>query len=172
MMQRISADESNRTLMSQPYSSSTIWTWLRGNHRHRHLAAIVFSTTAAHWPADLYVEIDAAEGEEWIADLPRDRVSTVPLDFSIPTICTKSNRIIVELRLQVQDEEILGQVLHRWQRLGHVTWSHYDESIEIVFPAAVKPSSIERIVPLYRKNKLFKEHRGRPIRETPTGGVD
>jgi hypothetical protein len=161
LMQRVAFIDDESILPSDSRSSATLWKWLAGcRNRHRNVAAIVFRTTSEHWPADLYIELKAATGTEWLIGIRSDEatVTDADLQFVRDAHCQSS---IADLKLSVQNETGLGKVLHAVQSYGHTTWDRYDESIEIIFPAPVPSNLIDSVTPFYRTNKQFKQDRER-----------
>ena len=141
---------------AKPRSSITLWQWLtKLEHRHRNVAAIVFQTTAEHWPADLYLELKPAIGTDWLDSIGTANVTVT--DDNLQFVHDFHERgWIATLELTIHNTSGMGKVLHAVHSRGHTTLDRYDESIEIVFPAAVASNSIERVTPLYRTNKQFK----------------
>ncbi|MCX6910634.1 MAG: hypothetical protein NTY01_21695 [Verrucomicrobia bacterium] len=65
---------------------------------------------------------------------------------------SKFSQVEVDGRYVVSDAELMGQLLHYWQKDD-------DHFIEVVIRHHVPPECIERIVPLYRTNKEFKKRK-------------
>ncbi len=134
----------------------TLWQWLATlRHRHRNLAAVVFNTKDEHWPADLYIELKASTGTDWLTDIDSCDVSVTDADLQFVRDAHRQG-CSADLMLTIHNPSSLGTVLHSLQSRGFTTWDRYDESIEIVFPHPVPARLIERITPLYRTNKQFK----------------
>ena len=133
-----------------PRSSITLWQSLSTlAHRHRHLAAIIFETTAEHWPAQLYLELWPEIGTDWLTNIDPNNVTVADADLQIVRD-DHSQGSKSTLKLLIHNTSGMGKVLHAIQSCGHTTSDRYDQSIEIVFPSAVASNSIERVTPLYR----------------------
>ena len=144
-----------------PRSSITLWQWLSTlSSRHRHVAAIIFETTAEHWPAQLYLELQPEIGTDWLTDIDPNCITVTDADLQLVRNDHSQEREST-LKLLIHNTAGMGRVLHAIQLCGHATEDRHDESIEIVFPSAVAASSIERVTPLYRTNKQFKLNRVR-----------
>ena len=144
-----------------PRSSITLWQWLSTlSSRHRHVAAIVFETTAEHWPAQLYIELQPETGTDWLTNIDPNCVTVTDTDLE-EVRNDHSHGWQSTLKLLIHNTVAMGKVLHAIQLCGHATTARHDESIEIVFPSAVAANSIERVTPLYRTNKQFKLSRVR-----------
>lgn len=141
---------------AQPRSSTTLWRWLAtSKRRHSHVAAIIFQTTAAHWPANLYIELKAETGTDWLTNIDPKSVTVADADLQWVRH-VHSQGWAADLQLSIHNTSGMGKVMQLIQSCGHTTLDRRDESIEIVFPSAVAPNLIERITPLYRTNKQFK----------------
>jgi hypothetical protein len=161
MMQRVTFIDDDTIVPASPRSSTTLWQWLAGlKNRHRNLAAIVFRTSPNHWPADLYLELKAATGTAWLANIDAKdaTVASNDLDFVRDV---HNHSFIADLKLSVQNAAGLGKILNAIQSHGHTTWDRFDESIEIIFPNAIASNLIDDVTPLYRTNKQFRQHRER-----------
>ena len=132
------------------------------DHRHRHVAAIIFETTAEHWPAQLYLELQPKIGTDWLTNIDPNCVTVTDADLQLVRN-DHSRGWESTLKLLIHNTSGMGKVLHEIQSRGHTTWDHFDQSIEIVFPSAVPANSIERVTPLYRTNKQFKLNRARQL---------
>jgi hypothetical protein len=160
-LEQVSHINSDTVMPAQPRSSTTLWRWLAtSKRRHSHVAAIIFQTTAAHWPANLYIELRAETGTDWLTNID-PRSVTVANDDLQWVRDAHSQGWAADLQLLIHNTSGLGKVLQMIQSCGHTTLDRRDESIEIVFPSAVAPNLIERITPLYRTNKQFKLARKR-----------
>jgi hypothetical protein len=161
LMQRVSFSSVDTVVASEPRSSTTLWQWLAESEcGHRNLAAIVFRTTPNQWPAELYIELQSSVGTAWLTDIDSTQATVTDNDLQFVRDAHQQT-FRADLRLYVQSPSGLGKVLHAIQSCGHTTWDRYDESVEIIFPSPVVPNSIEKIVPLYRTNKQFKQDRER-----------
>jgi hypothetical protein len=119
-----------------------------------------FQTTAAHWPANLYIELSAETGTDWLTNIDPKSVTVADADLEWVRHA-HSQGWVADLQLLIHNTSGLGKVLQMIQSCGHTTLDRCDESIEIVFSSAVAPNLIERITPLYRTNKQFKLDRKR-----------
>lgn len=156
-------DEAN--LPADPVSSATLWQWLAGlGDRHRHFAAIVFETTAAHWPAQLYIELDASTGHDWLQTMDPREVE-VSESHLVWVREAHAQTFMACLQITVHSPAAVGMVMHALHSQGHAVWDDNDESIEIVFPQPIPARAIVRIVPRYRNNKQFRQARQRRPQE-------
>lgn len=158
LFQCVSLTDDDRIIKGDQRSSMTLWHWLSNlRHRHRNLAAVIFETTAVHWPANIYIELKSSIGTNWINNVSGNlRVVDAELDF---VRNSHQQGFCADLRLTVGNASTVGSVLHAVQAAGLTTWNRYDETIEFVFPSNVRPSLIESVIPLYRTNSRFKEDR-------------
>lgn len=154
---RVVMTEDQKVLTASPRSASTLWRWV-AKSRHRNIAAIIFHTTPGQWPADLYVEIKATIGVDWLTDFDPSEIVIQPEDVRFLREAHDEG-FCADLKLSIQTPVALGRCLQVLGQKGFVTWDRYDESIEIVFAKPIPPHQIERIVPLYRTNAHFKKAR-------------
>lgn len=161
LMQRLSFLDKNTVIEANPRSSALLWHWLSTlSHRHRNLAAVTFKTSADHWPATLYIELRPAIGTRWLekAESPGIKIEDEDLTFVRDA---HQQQCIADLKVTLDTPASLGSLLHAAQSAGLSTWDRYDETIEVVLPAPVRPDLITQITPLYRTNKEFKQDRQR-----------
>lgn len=161
VMRRKVYREDEPHLPSDPVSSSKLWQWLAGlGDRHRHCAAIVFETTCVHWPAQLYIELDAKTGHAWLDDMdPREVEVTASHLEQVRE--AHAQWFMGSLQITVNSSAGLGQVMHALHSHGYAVWDGNDESIEIVFPRPIPARSIVRVIPRYQNNKQFRQVRDR-----------
>jgi hypothetical protein len=151
--------EDDRPISGEKRSSGTLWRWLRTySNRHRNLAAVVFGDSDSHWPAELYLELCPQNGTDWLNNLnsPGVMVDGKHLDFVRDAI---QSGLGANLKVTLHCSTALGLVMKAVQSCGIGTTQQYDESIEVVLPNSVPAKLIERIVPLYRTNKQFRQDR-------------
>ncbi|MBR9801285.1 hypothetical protein GYB59_06120 [bacterium] len=161
LMQRVSFTNDDTVLPADPRSSINLWQWISESyHRHRNLAAIVFSTSASHWPADLYVELNPSIGTEWVTAIDSQYATATHSDLQFVRDAHQQN-FFADLKLEVHNPSGVGHVLQAMQSRGYKTWDRYDESLEIVFPYSIPSKLIHRIMPLYRTSKQRKRDRER-----------
>lgn len=148
-------------LPSDPVSSSMLWQWLAGlGDRHRHFAAIVFETTSAHWPAQLYIELDAKTGHAWLHAMDPREVEVAASHLE-QVREAHAQSFMSSLQITVNSPAGLGMVMHALHTHGYAVWDDNDESIEIVFPRPVPARSIVRVMPRYQNNKQFRQVKDR-----------
>lgn len=144
---------------ADPRSSTTLWTWLASLRcRHRNLAVVTFRTTPDHWPADLYIELKAGVGTDWLSTVDPELAFIAEEDLQFVRKA-HSQGFVADLKLSVRNEAALGKILHTVQSHGFGTLDQYDESIEIIFSSLIPSKLIDRVTPLYRTNINFKESR-------------
>ncbi len=161
LLQRVSFANDDAVLPADPRSSINLWQWLReSDHRHRNLAAIVFSTSSVHWPADLYVELNPSIGTDWVKKIDSQNAGAKQADLQFVRHAHQQN-FFADLKLEVQNASGIGHVLQAMQSHGYETRDRYDESLEIVFPSSVPSKLIHSIRPLYRTSKQRKRDRER-----------
>lgn len=161
MMQQVTCTDDDRIIPSDPRSSTTLWQWLSsGQQRHRNLAAVLFKSTQDHWPADLYVDIGPTIGVKWINALQACDIKVGDDEINFVENANLEG-YGANLHVSVLHESALGAAIWRIQQAGFTTWASCDDSIEIVFRSPIRASLIDRIVPLYRTNKQFKQDRRR-----------
>ena len=161
LMEQVSCTDDDRILEADARSSTTLWKWLSTlRHRHRNLAAVVFRTTEQHWPADLYFELPAEIGTEWLVKMPAGHVTCTDAHLDYVQEANIQG-FSADLKLTIHSENGLGCVLHALQWGGFKTCDRFDESFEIVFPAAIDASLVQWVTPLYRTNQQFKRDRER-----------
>lgn len=162
LMQRVSFTNDDALLPADPRSSINLWQWIGESYRrHRNLAAIVFSTSASHWPADLYVELNPSIGTDWVTSIDSRNASVTHGDLQFVRDAHQQ-KIFADLKLEVHNPSGVGLVLQAMQSRGYKTWDRYDESLEIVFPSPIPSKLIHRVTPLYRTSKQHKRDRERP----------
>lgn len=157
VIRRIAYREDDPHLPADPVSSSRLWSWLAGlGDRHRHFAAIIFHDTPAHWPAELYIELDAKTGCEWLPSLD-SRLVTIAETHLQDVREAHEFKYMATLQVTVHSAAGLGAVLHGLRIHGYAVWDDNDESIEVVFARPIPARSIVRVIPQYRSNKQFKQ---------------
>jgi hypothetical protein len=151
--------EDDRPISGEKRSSGTLWRWLRTySSRHRNLAAVVFGDSDSHWPADLYLELTPKQGTDWLSEMNPTDVVVERSDLEFVQIAHKTG-FLANLRIKLNNSTGLGSVMCAVQARGIGTIQRYDDTIELVLPNPVSAGLIERIVPLYRTNKQFRQDR-------------
>ena len=151
--------EDDRPISGEKRSSGTLWRWLRTySRRHRNMAAVVFGDSDNHWPADLYLELAPEQGTDWLTEMNPLDVFVERSDLEFVQIAHKTG-FLADIRIKLNNSTGLGSVMSADEARGICTTQHYDESIELVLPNPVPAKLIERIVPLYRTNKQFRQDR-------------
>jgi hypothetical protein len=116
--------------MSHPVSSRLAWKWwLKRKKPDGRCCTIVFTLPERFWPVEVYVGMSPGIRKEFNSKFPQ---------------------VEMDGRYLVPDAEVMGQLLHYWQKNDN----HF---IEVVIRHHLPPECIERIVPLYRTNKEFKK---------------
>lgn len=159
LMQCVTFTDDDKQIPAEPRSSTTLWQWLSSlNHRHRNLAAVTFSTTADHWPAELYIELKSTIGTDWLTLIDSEAATVTNSDLQFVRNAHK-HQFIADLKLSIRDSASLGKVLSVVQAHGLTTWDRYDETVEIIFPNPIAARLITRVTPLYRTSSQFKRDR-------------
>lgn len=123
---------SNTWRMSHPVSSRLCWKWwLKRKKPNGRCCTVVFTLPERFWPVEVSVSMSPKIRKEFNS---------------------KFSQVEVDGRYVVSDAELMGQLLHYWQKDD-------DHFIEVVIRHHVPPECIERIVPLYRTNKEFKKRK-------------
>ncbi len=157
LLPQISGPRDNPLPSASPRSSASLWKWLaEGAHRHRHFAAIVFGDSVQHWPVDVYIELNPAIGTDWLTKLVGADVHITDENLRLARQAHQQG-ILVDIQITVRDAKSLGRVLYTFLQQGHKTWSVYDDTIEVILPRPIPACLIERIIPLYRTNKQFRQ---------------
>lgn len=82
LMQCVTFMDDETQIPSEPRSSTTLWQWLSSlDHRRRNLAAVTFSTTADHGPADLHIELNSTIGTDWLSQIDSEAATVINSDL-------------------------------------------------------------------------------------------
>ncbi|MFM7265991.1 MAG: hypothetical protein ACKOZW_10460, partial [Cyanobium sp.] len=93
--------------------------WLAGlGDRYRHFAAIVFETTPAHWPAALYIDLDAETGHAWLQHMDPREVEVAESHLESVREAHALSYMAC-LRLTVHSPSGLGMVMHALHSNGY-----------------------------------------------------
>ncbi len=146
-------------------TSLTLWRWLRKYpKRHRNMAAVIFEAPQSAYPADLYLEINdyTFDPDKWLRGIPSQNVA-----YDEDQVCEA-----VKLYKQAYEEAYcfrilnangVGDVLHAHQATGSQPWSHFSESLEMVFRQRIDARHIVKTIALYKTTRQHKQRRDKQI---------
>jgi hypothetical protein len=98
------------------------------------------------------------QGTDWLSEMNPTDVVVERSDLEFVQIAHKTG-FLANLRIKLNNSTGLGSVMCAVQARGIGTIQRYDDTIELVLPNPVSAGLIERIVPLYRTNKQFRQDR-------------
>lgn len=149
LLQRLTWLDDDTVIEADPRSSTTLWHWLSTlRQRHRHLAAVTFTTSADHWPATLYLTLTAAVGTSWLQNIKADTIHITEENLKFVRDAHRE-RYLADLKVTVRTAAGLGQLLSVVQAAGLTTWDRYDETIELLFPSQSPPARSQKSPPSF-----------------------
>ena len=151
-----------KEIVSAPISASRFWTRLFSINSQRwgtKAAAIVFSMPEHGWPVRLYIGLPSDVGIgvlDWMKKDP-GRLRLVSEDDFYKCKEAFAKGWGAEVEMKVDSARLLGGLLHAYRASGGSAVCFDD--IELVIDTPIPSSCIERIVPLYQRNKEFRVKR-------------